>query len=117
MNIVETIANTGGVLGLAIFAIWMMNKVWEDRLKKQEIVNDELREMRARSQACVEESSKVIAANTEVLRANTEVMRANTEAMQANTEATNTNREVTRQLLRLLRSREREGDGLQAEPG
>jgi len=110
VNIVETIANTGGVLGLAIFAIWMLNKVWEDRLKKQEIVNDELRQLRERSQLCVEESSKVIAANTEV-------MRSNTEAMVANTAAMNANRVVTRQLLDLLQAEEEAGNGLQAEPG
>ena len=52
----------------------MLNKVWEDRLKKQEATNEDLRQMRDRTQACVEESTRVIAANTEVLRANTEVM-------------------------------------------
>lgn len=85
------VANAGGTLGLAVFAIWMLNKVWQDRLKKQEEANDEMRQMRDRMQECVEESTTVIAANTEVLRANTEAMTAN--------------REVTRQLLEFLRAR------------
>ncbi len=32
MDIVTLVANTGGTLGLGIFAIWMLNRVWEARL-------------------------------------------------------------------------------------
>lgn len=31
IDIVTLIANTGGTLGLAVFAIWMLNRVWELR--------------------------------------------------------------------------------------
>jgi len=34
MDIVNIIAQTGGTLGLAIFAIWMLNRVWELRLEE-----------------------------------------------------------------------------------
>lgn len=36
MNIVEIIAQTGGTLGLAIFAIWMLNRVWDLRVEECE---------------------------------------------------------------------------------
>ncbi|MBU0491321.1 MAG: hypothetical protein KKA73_13570 [Chloroflexi bacterium] len=32
VDVVAMVANTGGTLGLAIFAIWMLNRVWADRL-------------------------------------------------------------------------------------
>lgn len=32
MEIIKLIAETGGTLGLALFAIWILNKVWTDRL-------------------------------------------------------------------------------------
>lgn len=34
MDVIELIAQTGGTLGLAIFAIWMLNRVWELRLEE-----------------------------------------------------------------------------------
>lgn len=34
MDIVQLIAQTGGTLGLAIFAIFMLNRVWELRLEE-----------------------------------------------------------------------------------
>ena len=75
MDIVDMVASAGGTLGLAVFAIWMLNKVWQDRLQEQKQVTEEVIQMRVRTQACVEESARVVAANTEVLRANTEVMK------------------------------------------
>ena len=74
MDIIETIINAGGAFGLAIFAIWVLNEVWKDRLKDQKQVTEEVIQMRLRTQVCVEDSTRVIAANTEVLRANTEAM-------------------------------------------
>jgi hypothetical protein len=34
VDIITLIAQTGGTLGLAIFAIWMLNRVWELRLEE-----------------------------------------------------------------------------------
>jgi len=34
MDIVNIVAQTGGTLGLAVFAIWMLNRVWELRLEE-----------------------------------------------------------------------------------
>lgn len=88
MDIAALVANTGGTLGLAIFAIWMLNKVWRDRLEKQEQVTEEMRGLRSETQSCLVASTEAIAANTEVLRANTEAM--------------NANRDISRQLLEVL---------------
>lgn len=66
-NIINVIANAGGTLGLAIFAIWMLNRVWGERLREEQERGD-------RAHACLTRSNEVIAANTEVLRQNTEVM-------------------------------------------
>lgn len=74
-EIITLIANTSGTLGLAIFAIVMLNRVWTDRLDAEKARAEEMSQMRQRNAECVEESAKVIAANTEVLRDNTEVMR------------------------------------------
>ena len=66
-NLINVIANASGTLGLAIFAIWMLNKVWCDRLREEQ-------ERGSQTFACLTESNKVIAANTEVLRQNSEVL-------------------------------------------
>lgn len=34
IDIVSLVAQTGGTLGLAIVALWMLNRVWDDRLKE-----------------------------------------------------------------------------------
>ena len=75
IGIITLIANTGGTLGLAIFAIWMLNRVWSNYLEaeKQRIV--EFGELRIKNLDCLQQSSAVIAANTEVMRDNNEVIR------------------------------------------
>lgn len=45
MEIIEIIGSTGGTLGLAIFAIYILNKVWELRLEDVARYAEELREM------------------------------------------------------------------------
>jgi hypothetical protein len=45
MEIIEVIGSTGGTLGLAIFSIWMLNKVWELRLEEVKRYADELKQM------------------------------------------------------------------------
>ena len=45
VDLVTLIAQHGGTLGLAIFAIWMLNKVWELRLEETKRYANDLREM------------------------------------------------------------------------
>lgn len=44
-SIVELVASSGGTLGLAIFAIWMLNKVWELRLEEAQRYAEQLLDM------------------------------------------------------------------------
>ena len=44
-NIVDMILNSGGVFGLAIFAIWMLNRVWQLRMEERERYADSTRQM------------------------------------------------------------------------
>ena len=59
-DLITLIANTGGTLGLAIFAIYMLNKVWADRLCEQKKALDEQREMWRCTREALEENTKVI---------------------------------------------------------
>ena len=59
-DLITLIANTGGTLGLAIFAIYMLNKVWADRLGEQKKALDEQREMWRCTREALEENTKVI---------------------------------------------------------
>ena len=59
-DLVTLIANTGGTLGLAIFAIYMLNKSWSDRLNEQMKALDEQREMWRCTREALEENTKVI---------------------------------------------------------
>jgi len=59
MDIVELIAQHGGTLGLAIFAIWMLNKAWELRLEEAERYADELREMNREVREVIDRNTKV----------------------------------------------------------
>mgnify|MGYP000919479266 FL=1 len=60
VDIVTLIANTGGTLGLAIFAIWMLNKVWKDRLAESQKSVEEQREMWRCTREALEENTRVI---------------------------------------------------------
>lgn len=61
IDIVTLIANAGGTLGLAVFAIWMLNRVWELRL-------DEARENASTERAAREAVLDALNRNTDVLR-------------------------------------------------
>lgn len=45
MDIVNLVAQHGGTLGLAIFAIWMLNKVWELRLEEVQRYSKQLEDI------------------------------------------------------------------------
>ena len=60
-DIITLIANAGGTLGLAVFAIWMLNRVWELRLEEARRNSATEREAREAVQGALDR-------NTEVLR-------------------------------------------------
>lgn len=45
MEIISLVANTGGTLGLAVFAIWMLNRTWEVRLAEAKKYAAELEQL------------------------------------------------------------------------
>jgi hypothetical protein len=57
-DLITLIAQQGGTLGLAIAALWWLNKVWELRLEETKRYADELKEMNC-------EMRNVIDRNTE----------------------------------------------------
>lgn len=60
MDIVTLIANTGGTLGLAIFAIYMLNKTWQERLKEERQNTEEVREMWRSTRETLEKNTEAI---------------------------------------------------------
>lgn len=80
-DIVTLIANNTGMAALAIFALWMLNKVWQNYVVAEGRRIEELGQLRTKNLECLKESATVISANTEVMRANNEVMRQNNEIM------------------------------------
>ena len=61
IDIVTLIANAGGTLGLAVFAIWMLNRVWELRL-------DEAQQNATTEREAREAVQDALNRNTDVLR-------------------------------------------------
>lgn len=74
-SIITLIAQQGGTLGLAIFAIWMLNRVWQDKIAMTERLWQEkvaqaqeyataLRELQSRTVAALEGNAEALARNT-----------------------------------------------------
>ena len=57
---ISLIAQSSGTLGLAIFTIWMLNRVWEDRCKAAERYAADLRAMWDQTRMVVEENTTAI---------------------------------------------------------
>jgi hypothetical protein len=60
INLITLIAQSSGTLGLAIFTIWMLNRVWEDRCKSAERYAADLRSMWDQTRMVVEENTTAI---------------------------------------------------------
>lgn len=58
MDIIGVIAQHGGTLGLAIFAIWMMNRVWELRLEEVQRHAEDLRDMNCQMRDVIERNTE-----------------------------------------------------------
>jgi hypothetical protein len=59
-EIISLIANAGGSLGLAVFAIWMLNRVWEARLNEEKRHSDEMRQVWEQTRVALEANTKVL---------------------------------------------------------
>lgn len=57
-NIIELIASAGGTLGLAVFAIWMLNKTWELRIEEVKRYADSLRDMNCQMREVIERNTE-----------------------------------------------------------
>ena len=60
-NIIDLIAQTGGMTALAIFAIWMLNRVWADRVAAAERYAESLRRLHGETRSVIERNTEVIA--------------------------------------------------------
>lgn len=70
IDIVALIANTGGTLGLAIFAIAMLNKTWKDRLDEEKRNTEHARDMWRCTTDALEKNTAVITQLLERMRKN-----------------------------------------------
>jgi len=59
-DIIDLALNTGGVVALAAFAIWMLNQVWSARLEEQKRHTQQITQM-------WEDTRKALDANTEAI--------------------------------------------------
>jgi hypothetical protein len=66
-SLITLIAQTGGTMALAIFTIWMLNRVWEDRIKCAERYATDLRAMWDQMRTVIEENTTAIVRLTENL--------------------------------------------------
>ena len=59
-EIIKLILENSGLLGLAIFAIWMLNKVWEARLKDSERYAQQIDQMRKETLEALQQNTRVL---------------------------------------------------------
>jgi hypothetical protein len=67
LNLLTLITQAGGTMALAIFAMWMLNRVWEDRVKSAERYATDLRAMWDQMRTVIEENTTAIVRLTENL--------------------------------------------------
>lgn len=58
MDIINLIAQHGGTLGLAIFAIWMLNRVWDLRLDEVKQHAEDIRTMNCEMRLVIERNTE-----------------------------------------------------------
>lgn len=58
MDVIELVAQTGGTLGLAIFAIVALNKVWELRLEELQRYSEDLKAMNCEMREVIERNTE-----------------------------------------------------------
>ena len=63
----DIIVNGGGMTALAIFAIWVLNRVWSDRLREAQKNADEIRQQWEATRKALEENTRVVTLLTERL--------------------------------------------------
>ncbi len=57
-EIITLIAEHGGTLGLAIFAIWMLNRTWELRLQEATRYASELRQLQQQTREALDRNTE-----------------------------------------------------------
>jgi len=57
-DIITLIAQHGGTLGLAVFAIWMLNRSWELRLEEAKRYADDLRQMQQETREALDRNTE-----------------------------------------------------------
>ena len=60
MEVFKIIMDSGGTFGLAIFSIYILNKVWELRLEDTKRYAEEVRELRNATYRALENNTKVM---------------------------------------------------------
>jgi len=58
MDIAQVIAQHGGTLGLAIFAIWMLNRTWELRVEEVQRYAERLEQMNCEMRNVIERNTE-----------------------------------------------------------
>jgi hypothetical protein len=59
-DIITLIANAGGTLGLALFAIFMLNRVWEARMLEEREHSEQMRTVWEQTRLALECNTRVI---------------------------------------------------------
>jgi hypothetical protein len=58
MEVIDLVAQHGGTLGLAIFAIWMLNRTWELRLEEVQRYAADLQDMNCEMRQVIERNTE-----------------------------------------------------------
>ena len=59
-NLLALVAEQGGFLGLAMFALWMLNKTWEARLEEAKRNTENIQQMWECTKNALEENTKAV---------------------------------------------------------
>lgn len=60
LDVALKVLDAGGTLALAVFAIWMLNRVWADRVAAEQRHAEQVREMWQQMQTVVQNNTQAI---------------------------------------------------------
>ena len=69
LDIVSLIAQSSGMMGLAIFAIWVLNHVWEDRVRQEARHAETINALWLETKEALEQNTQVITKLLERMKA------------------------------------------------
>ena len=67
VGIIDIIVQQGGLFGLAVFALWMLNRTYQDRLKVEDRHAQEIEEMRRATMEALNRNTEAMIRLTERL--------------------------------------------------